>query len=416
MLFNKQNTETLPYTGSVDWQYSDGVGATKEVSSGTSPRSIIWGIKMKWIHSRLKITLLKILIKQYDNPIDWIKGLHFLVQLRRRFLGDHTLKKMARVNGKYYMGLYTPGWNGEEYERFIASELHNFKETKSLNYRFNHVFLAITKKCALRCDHCYEWDSLNKKDVLTIETLHDIVDKVQELGTAQIHFTGGEPMLKVDMVIAMIKNASTGTNFWMNTSGHKLTDVNAYKLKEAGLTGVFISLDHFSAEAHNKFRNFKDAFYWAQEGARNAIKNGLVVAYSVCMTKEFISVENVLQYMEMAKESGVHFVQFLEPKAVGHYKNEDVSLHNDHIEILESIFLKMNFSNAYRSYPIISYHGYYQRRQGCFSAGKKGLYVDTDGDINPCTFCHKKSGNILDPSIDNLLATMTASGCPTFQQ
>ncbi len=119
--------------------------------------------------------------------------------------------------------------------------------------------------------------------------------------------------------------------------------------------------------------------------------------------------------MELAKETGVHFVQFLEPKAVGHYKNEDVSLQKDQVALLEEIFLKMNFSNTYRSYPVITYHGYYQRRQGCFSAGKKGLYIDTDGDINPCTFCHKKSGNILDPDINTLLTSMSEAGCPTFQ-
>jgi MoaA/NifB/PqqE/SkfB family radical SAM enzyme len=414
MLFNKRDINALPFTGSTNWQYSGSTIVAKKVSRNQSPHRMISGIQMKWIHIRLKLTLLKVLIKNYDSPLDWVKGLQYLVKLRRRFLGDHALKKMARVSGKYYMGLYTPGWNDIEYERFIASELHNFKETKSSKYRFNHVFLAITKKCALQCDHCYEWDSLNKKDVLTIETLHAIVKRVQDMGTAQIHFTGGEPMLKVDMVISMMEKAAAGTNFWMNTSGLKLTDANAYKLKEAGLTGVFISLDHFSPEEHNSFRNYKDAFYWAKEGAKNAFKNGLVVAYSICMRKEFVSVENVLEYMEMAKDAGVHFVQFLEPKAVGHYKNEDVTLNNEHIAILENIFLDMNFSNRYTSYPIISYHGYYQRRQGCFSAGKKGVYVDTDGDINPCTFCHRKSGNILDPEIDTLLATMATSGCPTF--
>ncbi len=322
---------------------------------------------------------------------------------------------MAFVDGKYYMGLFTPGWHSDLYEKFIGSELTNFKPNKTPKFRFNHVFLAITKKCALRCEHCYEWDSLNKKDVLSEDSLHAIIHRIQELGATQIHLTGGEPMLKVDMVISLIKKASAPTNFWMNTSGHKLTDGNARKLKEAGLTGVFISLDHFDPAAHNKFRNYKDAFYWAQEGAKNAVKNGLVVAYSICMRKEFVTEENVFQFMELAKETGVHFVQFLEPKAVGHYKNEDVSLQKDQVALLEEIFLKMNFSNTYRSYPVITYHGYYQRRQGCFSAGKKGLYIDTDGDINPCTFCHKKSGNILDPDINTLLTSMSEAGCPTFQ-
>ncbi len=414
MLFNRRDINTLPFTGGEEWQFGNERKVLEEQSRNQNPKSMRSGFFLNWIHFRLKLTLIKVLIREYKNPIDWFLGLQYLIKLRRRFLGNQRLKKMAYVDGKYYMGLYTPGWRSTVYEQFIASELNEFKKTNSPAYRFNHVFLAITKKCALQCEHCYEWDNLNKKDVLSEDTLHGIVHRIQQLGTAQIHFTGGEPMLKVDILLSLMKRSAGGTNFWMNTSGLKLTAINARRLKQAGLTGVFISLDHFSAEEHNKFRNFKDAFYWAQEGARNALNSGLVVAYSICMRKEFVSEENIQRYMDLAKETGVHFVQFLEPKAVGHYKSTDVTLGTEQIRLLESVFLKMNFSDNFSSYPIITYHGYYQRRQGCFSAGKKGLYVDTDGDINPCTFCHKKSGNILDPKIDNLLATMTAAGCPTY--
>ncbi|NNJ89624.1 MAG: radical SAM protein, partial [Eudoraea sp.] len=406
--------DALPFTGSVDWPYTAVAGKRKDRAINSSQSRMISGHRKSWAHFKLKVTLLRILIREYNNPLDWIRGLQFLIKLRRRFLGDHSLKKMALVDGKYYMGLFTPGWPGKVHDRFIASELNNFKRNTSSPYRFNHVFLAITKKCALRCEHCYEWDSLNKKEVLSEEALHTTIERIQELGTAQIHFTGGEPMLKLDMMRSLMKKASFGSNFWMNTSGLKLTHTHAQILKAAGLTGVFISLDHYMPEEHNSFRNYKDAFYWALEGAKNAKNNGLVVAFSVCMRKDFVTVENVLQFMELAKKTGVHFVQFLEPKAVGHYKDVDVSLRKDQIELLETTFLKMNFSDNYSSYPIITYHGYYQRRQGCFSAGKRGVYIDTDGDINPCTFCHKKSGNILDDDMENKLATMSDAGCPSY--
>lgn len=375
---------------------------------------IINGWIMFWWHFRIRVSLLLIIIGIYRNPVHWIHAFKYLIQLRKRFLGNYTLKKMVYANGKYYMGLYTPGWNSPVYDSFIVSQLNDFKKVNAKVNRFNTIFVAVTKKCALQCDHCYEWESLNKKDTLTTEKLKKTVSKLQDYGVSQIQFLGGEPLLKIDTLVEVLDHSNQSTDFWITTSGHKLTNNNAYRLKEVGLTGVIISLDHFVPEKHNEFRGYKDAYYWVEEAVKNANHNNLVVALSICVTKEFISEDNLMSYMELAKRLGVGFVQFLEPKAVGHYAYKDVDLNKDQIKILESFFLKLNFNKAFKSFPIITYHGYYQRRQGCFSAGIKGMYVDTDGDINACPFCHKKNGNVLDETFENQLETMTKQGCPTY--
>ena len=379
---------------------------------GKSP--IITGIKKNWIHIKLKLSLLRIIGSNYNNPFDWVRALGYLIKQRRIFLGNYRIKKMIQVDGKYYMGLYTPGWNDKNYERFISSELQNFKPNNTKPYRFNQVFVAITKKCALQCDHCYEWDSLNKRDVLNTEQLVQIVSKVQEKGSCQIQLTGGEPLLKMEILLTILDKARKESNFWVNTSGFKLTYENAKILKEKGLTGVFISLDHFDAEQHNKFRKFKDASYWVGEGVKNALANNLVVALSICLSNEFINDENLTAYMENAKKMGVHFVQFLEPKPVGHFYGKDVALKPEKIKVLEMFFIRMNYSKEYNSFPIICYHGYYQRRQGCFSAGKRGIYVDTNGEINACPFCHTKNGNLLNGDFDKNLNSMMVEGCKSY--
>ncbi|WP_242206476.1 radical SAM/SPASM domain-containing protein [Aestuariivivens insulae] len=393
---------------------SESLDKFEEVTNDELSVKVLHGVLKSWALFRIRLTLLYVLMMNYTNPKDWILGIKYLIQLRKKFLGDYKLKKMVKVGSKYYMGLYTPGWNDVIYRCFIASELNHFKPVKQNTLRFNHVHLAITKKCALQCDHCYTWDILNQKDVLDQEDISNIIEKLQVLGTGQIHLTGGEPMLRMDVLVSALKKYNTTSNFWINTSGFKLTAENAKKLKDVGLTGVFISLDHYEETMHNEFRKFKDAYYWAINGAKNAIDNNLVVAFSVCVTKDFVTEKNLTAYMQLAKETGVHFVQFLEPKAVGHYKNKDVSLTQKHTQILESFYVKMNFSNDYLDFPIINYHGYYQRRQGCFAGGNRSIYVDTDGNINACTFCHTSSGNILDDDFDSQLNNMTKQGCPTY--
>ena len=376
---------------------------------------IVSGFRMKLIHFKLKLSLLGIAMTCYTNPLLWIRSLHYLVRLRKRFLGNNKLQKMVYAGGKYYMGLYTPGWNSRVYKQFIASQLNDYMPVRGGGAnRFNTVFLAITKKCALQCEHCFEWESLNKKEVLADVELKEIVRKIQARGVSQIHLSGGEPLLKMDTLINVLEQANKSTDFWVLTSGFKLTNNNARRLKNAGLTGVVISLDHFIPEEHNTFRQFKDAYYWVEEAVNNGNNNELVTALSLCATRAFISKENLMSYMALAKKLRVSFVQILEPKAVGHYANKDVLLSPDHLKTLEDFFLDMNFHPDYKTYPIVTYHGYYQRRQGCFSAGIKGLYIDTDGDMNACPFCHKKTGNVLDGSFDKNLEVLKSEGCPSY--
>ena len=406
---NKSSTLEIKIAGTAEVLQHDALTSAK-----ISPVRLISGLMMNWAHFRLRISLIRIIIGIYSNPYNWAFAFKYLVQLRKKFLGDFRLKKMVKVGDKYYMGLYTPGWNNDIYKKFIISELNNFKKVAHPILRFNHVYVAVTKKCPLQCDHCYAWDILNKKEQLSPADLKYIVGKLQQMGTAQIHLTGGEPLIKPKLLFDLLESSNDTTNFWINTSGYKLTSERAKDLKNAGLTGMFISLDHFDADAHNDFRKYKDAFYWATNAAKNAIDNGLVVALSLCVREDFISEENLMTYMKLAKDLGVPFVQFLEPKEVGHYNGKQVSLSDEKIKILEAFYVKMNFSDDYLNYPIINYHGYYQRRQGCYAGGNRSMYVDTDGNLNACPFCHTSSGNILDANFENQLEEMTKQGCPTY--
>jgi len=74
----------------------------------------------------------------------------------------------------------------------------------------------------------------------------------------------------------------------------------------------------------------------------------------------------------------------------------------------------MNRNKSFKNYPLIIYHGFYQRRLGCFNGGLTGLYIDTDGDINACPFCRIKNGSILNDDFDNSLTNLAKKGCPEY--
>lgn len=388
----------------------------ESVKHSTGPNNrILSGWRKNFVHMRMILDLTQLAWSAYRSAGDVKRGLNYLSRLRQKFFGNKNLKKIAYIDGKYYLSLYNPGWKGDIFRKFMLTQLNDFKPVNFETYRFNNVIIAITKKCALQCDHCFEWENLNKKEHLSTPDLIDIIAKLQKEGVSEIQFSGGEPLLKVDRIIDILNSSDKKyTSFWIDTSGFKFTRENAVRLKAAGLTGVIISLDHYIPELHNKFRGFKDAFYWAETAVKNALEQNFVVTLSVCITRELATRENLLRYMDLSKKMGVVFVQFLEPKAVGHFLGKDVLLLPEHIEIIEEVYQEMNFSNNYLSYPIITYHGFYQRRNGCFSGGYKGFYIDTDGDVNPCPFCQKKSGNLKNCDVDEAVSSLKSSGCGDF--
>ena len=382
-------------------------------STNPAPAILVNGLLKSWVHLRLKWTLLQVIYSCYKNPADWFGALRYLIRLRRSILGNFRVRKMVKINGLYYMGLYTPGWNDSTYRRFIASELYHYKAHKKPVNRFNQVFLAITKKCPLRCDHCSAWDTLNQRDELGLAEFTKILDQVSSQGATQIYFTGGEPLVRLKVLLPLIRQLPGHTKSWLSTSGFQFTAEKAKQLKDAGLTGVFVSLDHYKAEKHNSFRHYEHAYSWALRAAHNAREAGLVVAFSICLSNAICTKEELMKYMTLARESQVHFVQFFEPQAVGHYKDKAVSLSRQAMATAEAVYLEMNFGKKHLDYPIISYHGYYKRRVGCFGAGKRTLYIDADGNLNACPFCQKNYGNLLEGGLKEKVRSMAESGCPT---
>lgn len=202
----------------------------------------------------------------------------------------------------------------------------------------------------------------------------------------------------------------------MLTSGFNFTSENARLLKDAGCKGVVVSIDHYVPELHNMFRGNGSSFQMATNAIAAARQAGMVVSISVCATKHFIDGGHLMPYMDFAKKSGVQFVQVLEPRKVGHYEGKDVLLDEKHIVELEQIFKIINHSSAYKNYPTMLYHGYHQRRVGCFS-GSRSVYVDSAGDVHACPFCHTKSYNIIELVRNNKKELpVKENKCPIFEK
>ncbi len=382
----------------------EGISAEPEFISGW--RAVL-------LNLRIQCTVFGRVLRKISNPWKAWKIYHSMAKLQLNYLGKPA-RRFARVSGRYFDQNISAGWPSVTFDHWIDAEIERRINPGPALCDQKVVFLAITKKCPLRCEHCFEWDILNQRDVLSQEDIRLMVHKFQAEGVMQLQFSGGEPLLRVKELCEVVRTARGDTDFWMVTSGYGLTPGLAREMKEAGFTGVCVSIDHFDPELHNKFRGNSKSFDHAREGALNVVEAGMVLCLNVCVTREMASFSALNRYMEMGRELGASFIQLLEPRAVGHWAGEDVELAPDHFKVLETFMEEVNYSPGYGEHPVITYHGWHQRRIGCFGAGNRFLYVDTDGDLHNCPFCRKKGPSILEEELHTAIGTLRANSCGAF--
>tara|TARA_B110000902_G_scaffold266465_1_gene354305 strand:+ start:1801 stop:3045 length:1245 start_codon:yes stop_codon:yes gene_type:complete len=377
-------------------------------------QKIIFGSHKRKLH---RIRLLKnaiTIFKLYRTPLRVMRILNLLRKRRNLLLGGNNVYKVVSVANKHFWRINIPAWESPFFDTFLKSELHRLEPHNYSIHRLTLTYLAITKKCPLKCEHCFEWDNLNKKEKISTENIDTMIENIQSIGSTNIAFTGGEPMLRVNEIIRAINKYKGNSAFWILTSGFNFTSKSAQALKVAGLTGIVVSIDHHDPYQHDVFRMTEGSFRDALTAVKLGIENDLVTVISTCVTQAKATREYLDEFMRFSKDLGVGFIQFLEPKPVGHYAMKNVILKPEQIQVLEEVFLSYNQEAEYLDFPIIVYHGFYQRRVGCMASGNRMVYVDTNGDFMKCPFCHNKKGSLLDENFESIINEMNIESCIDF--
>jgi radical SAM protein len=144
--------------------------------------------------------------------------------------------------------------------------MHNIPARGGLNYD-ETPFLAIweiTQSCDLACKHCRAAaQPMAHPDELTNAQAKDLIDQIAAMHIPIFVFTGGDPMKRAD-VYELIEYASKkGVQVAVTPSATPLLTREAiFKMKEAGVVRLGISLDGSTPEIHDNFRSLSGA--WAR--------------------------------------------------------------------------------------------------------------------------------------------------------
>src|SRR6058998_4217670 len=111
------------------------------------------------------------------------------------------------------------------------------------------------------------------EDEMSVDEIERLLRVAREFGIRSVKFTGGEPLIRLDMEQIIDRSVRQIQDVSMTTNGSMLAR-RAEGLRNAGLKRVNVSIDSMDPKAFRDIR--KGDLHPVLEGVREAIRVGLV--------------------------------------------------------------------------------------------------------------------------------------------
>lgn len=266
----------------------------------------------------------------------------------------------------------------------------------------------LTKRCNLRCSHCYLDASFLSGDVvdeLSYRECEKLIDQMAEVNpNACLILTGGEPLLRKDIYDITSYANDKGFMVVMGTNGLLLNDITVPKMLDAGIKGIGVSLDSIHSDVHDRLRGLSGAWDKTIKGIESAKKHNLDFQIQTTVTKEnFDEIPEMIEYSHKLGATGFYLF-FLVCTGRGE-KMTDITP-EQYEEILTYVYkvhgnydgmmvrakcaphFKRIAYQANQNSPLLK--GYVG---GC-RAGTNYCRISPEGEITPCPYMPNSVGNV----------------------
>ena len=138
--------------------------------------------------------------------------------------------------------------------------------------------ISVTQKCNLNCTYCHHEGEINPGPELSPIEIKKIVEVFSELGIRKVKITGGEPLIRTD-ILEIIKNISSieGIEEVSMTSNGLLLEDLAADLKKAGLSRINIGCDSMTSVLPKNIQKIKKGLAAVLDAGLDPVKINMVV-------------------------------------------------------------------------------------------------------------------------------------------
>jgi MoaA/NifB/PqqE/SkfB family radical SAM enzyme len=247
------------------------------------------------------------------------------------------------------------------------------------------IYIEINRKCNLFCKHCYNDSSFDFEQGMKIDDIKRLINEALILGTQEVRFTGGEPLL-FDGILELIKfTSSNGLWTTLGTNGTLLTEKLCKNLDLCGLDQIIVSLDG-DEKTNDSIRGI---------GSFRATLNGLLTIKKVAphidckinMTVMKTNVKTIAEVKRIADSIGgsMNLRRFM-PIGRGDLECDEILTFEEYINLNTSEFLvntesiksnNQSINSSYMKLPFV--------RRSC-KIGQRSLAFDDRGNVLLCGF------------------------------
>ncbi|MEE8454570.1 MAG: radical SAM protein [Limibaculum sp.] len=273
------------------------------------------------------------------------------------------------------------------------------------------VALNLTRRCNLKCAHCYLDAGVRRRgdlSELTTAEVEGILDQIAALSDeTMVVLTGGEPMMRPDILRLAEKGTDLGLMVVLGTNGVLLDDARIAALQQAGVKAAGISLDSLRPEYHDDFRGKPGAWAKTMAGIDACHRAGLMFQIHFSVTDD--NADELADMIDFARSAGASVLNVFFLVCTG--RGEAVS--NISREVYERVLRRV--AEAARDeedllvrarcaphfkrmalelnppLPVTLVDGY--EAGGCL-AGTRYCRITPEGDVTPCPYMEVSVGSL----------------------
>lgn len=265
----------------------------------------------------------------------------------------------------------------------------------------DYLRISVTERCNLRCIYCNPLGSGGGHDgLLSFDEICRVVRLCTECGIRKIRLTGGEPLLRENIVDLVQELARTSgiDELALTTNGVLLAPL-ATKLRDAGLTRVNVSLDAADRVCFEQITG-TDALSHVTAGIDKAIDVGLTPLRVNCVVIKDVNLSQVVPLAEMSVRLpvAVRFIEYCPTnqhtrQMAGYVPDSEIRAHlESQFGQLSSVVVPTGGGPAvyFRIPGAVGTVGFISSRSSVFCGRCNRLRLTADGQIMPCLHASRR--------------------------
>jgi radical SAM protein with 4Fe4S-binding SPASM domain len=205
----------------------------------------------------------------------------------------------------------------------------------------------LTYRCNLACEHCYldaggtplvGTENFADRSELGTEECFRVIDEIAAFAPECLTIlTGGEPLLRRDILEIVRRAAERGLWVVVGTNGVSITENVARRLAEAGARGLSLSLDALDPDRHDHFRKVRGAWRNTVEGAEILNRTGLpFIVQTTAGSHNLGELDAIADFVYERLAAKVWNLYFLVPTGRGQFVSDITPAQYD--EVLASLY------------------------------------------------------------------------------